>query len=153
MSHKLLMLNKTPAAATNSVIALLPDGANRAPVRFRMTSSNPENGFVGPAVAADSAQSSFMGSRVGPPRPCAPGRRPRCFRCAVHNGCGKPWPRTGRNEPGLIGSSLDQGSRLRKVVSSSNKCRTASLSGRCIRENTRPSVEPLQRSRDPHQWA
>jgi hypothetical protein len=43
----MLMLNKTPAAATNSVIALLPEGPNRAPVRFRMTSSNQENGFVG----------------------------------------------------------------------------------------------------------
>jgi hypothetical protein len=43
----MLMLNKTPAAAMSSVIALLPEGANRAPVRFRMTSSNQENGFVG----------------------------------------------------------------------------------------------------------
>ena len=33
--------------AMSSVIALLPEGANRAPVRFRMTSSNQENGFVG----------------------------------------------------------------------------------------------------------
>ena len=44
----MLMLNKTPAAATSSVIALLPAGANRALVRFRMTSSNRENGFVAP---------------------------------------------------------------------------------------------------------
>jgi len=43
----MLMLNKTHAAVTNSIIALLPDGANRALVCFRMTSSNQENGFVG----------------------------------------------------------------------------------------------------------
>ena len=47
----MLMLNKTPAAITNSNIALLPDTANRALVRFRMTSSNKENGFVGLAAA------------------------------------------------------------------------------------------------------
>ena len=46
----MLMLNKTPAAATSSVIALLLARANRALVRFRMTSSNRENGFVGLAV-------------------------------------------------------------------------------------------------------
>jgi hypothetical protein len=39
----MLMLNKTAAAATSSVIALLPGSANRALVRFRMTSSNREN--------------------------------------------------------------------------------------------------------------
>jgi hypothetical protein len=43
----MLILNKTPAAATNSNIARLLEGANRALVRFRMTSSNQENGFVG----------------------------------------------------------------------------------------------------------
>src|SRR6476619_1986340 len=41
----MLILNKTPAAATNSNIARLLERANRAPVRFRMTSSNQENGF------------------------------------------------------------------------------------------------------------
>ena len=51
----MLMLNKTPAAATSSVIALLLARANRALVRFRMTSSNRENGFVGLAVVADPA--------------------------------------------------------------------------------------------------
>ena len=54
----MLMLNKTPAAATSSVIALLPGWANRALVRFRMTSSNRENGFVGLAVVADPALKS-----------------------------------------------------------------------------------------------
>ncbi|MGB8605419.1 hypothetical protein, partial [Bradyrhizobium sp.] len=46
------------AAATSSVIALLLARANRALVRFRMTSSNQENGFVGLAVVADPAQQS-----------------------------------------------------------------------------------------------
>jgi hypothetical protein len=55
----MLMLNKTAAAVMSSVMALLPEGANRALVRFRMTSSNRENGFVGLAVVADSARSSF----------------------------------------------------------------------------------------------
>ena len=63
----MLMLNKTHAAVTNSIIALLPHGANRALVCFRMTSSNQENGFVGQAVVADPARNSFTGLRV-PPR-------------------------------------------------------------------------------------
>ena len=54
----MLTLKITPAAATTSVIALLPEEANRAPVRFRMTSSNQENGFVGLAVVADPALKS-----------------------------------------------------------------------------------------------
>jgi hypothetical protein len=43
----MLMLNKTPAAAMSSIIALLPEGVIEHWVRFRMTSSNQENGFVG----------------------------------------------------------------------------------------------------------
>jgi hypothetical protein len=43
----MLILNKTPAAATNSNIARLLEAPNRAPVRFRMTSSNQKKGFVG----------------------------------------------------------------------------------------------------------
>jgi hypothetical protein len=50
----MLILNKTPAAATNSNIALVLEGANRALVRFWMTSSNQENGFISLAAVADS---------------------------------------------------------------------------------------------------
>src|SRR6266513_5133254 len=50
----MLMLNKTPAAAMTSPIAFLPClRANRALVRFRMTSSYQENGFVGLAALRD----------------------------------------------------------------------------------------------------